>query len=411
MNQLIVALVTIFLCTSAAAQSGSEALQRARAFENAKQYDQAMVVYQEYLTARPDDDAARGALARLLSWAGRYDEAAALYQDILIRRPADLDVRVSLARVKSWQKKFTEAQALYEKALEEDPRNLEAKRGLADTFYWGGNYASAMRLYEDIYATTQDLDVAKQMESVRTEMAIARRTLPYREYFKFGYAHYTYSNNTPDERGWLLEAAKPLGDQTVVARIEILNRFKKHDAPLSAELYSPLWNGAWGYIGFGATASPHFSTKLQLGGEVSQGLGILQPNLSFLEPSFGFRWMSFSKTKVEILIPGLTLYLPWDVWLTEKAYYVPDNNTTTISSQITWQMNDRLRYFVSAAFGRSAEQVGILQDITRVSSRTFRSGLIFPLASQLSAEASGYYEDRKTLYIRRGGNFNLIFYW
>src|SRR5262245_43465185 len=60
-----------------------EVLAQARAFETAKQYDRAIASYRTYLALRPDDDEARGALARVLSWQGHYDEAVALYEDIL----------------------------------------------------------------------------------------------------------------------------------------------------------------------------------------------------------------------------------------------------------------------------------------------------------------------------------------
>ncbi|MBI2361158.1 MAG: YaiO family outer membrane beta-barrel protein [Deltaproteobacteria bacterium] len=403
---LLAALVT------AHAQTVADILARARALEAAKQYEQATVAYREYLAARPEDDEVRAALARLLSWQGHYGEAAALYRDILTRKPLDLDLRVALARVLSWQKRFAEARALYEGVLEQDAKNLEAKRGLADTLYGSGDYAGALRVYEEILATGKDPEVAKRMEAVRAELARASSpSLPYRDYFKYGYGHYTYSNGISDERAWLLEAAKSFGSRTVIARIEPLTRFGRHDTLLSAEVDSPLWSRAWGYLAGGATVHPDFSPKVYLGGELFQNLAVLHPALSFLEPSFGFRWLSFRDTKVEVLIPGLVIHLPRDVWLTERLYYVPDTGTVAISSELTWRVHDRLRLFGGATFGHTAERLGARQDFISVTSRAFRAGLTFPIAQRISAETAGYYEDRKTLYIRRGGNFSLIFHW
>ena len=51
------------------------------------------------------------------------------------------------------------------------------------------------------------------------------------------------------------------------------------------------------------------------------------------------------------------------------------------------------------------------QDFARVPSRIFEGGVTFPLTGRLSAEASGYYEDRGALYVRRGGQINLIVHW
>lgn len=265
------------------------------------------------------------------------------------------------------------ALTLYAENSEENGKNLEAKRGSAD--------------------------------SPKTP------SLPYRDYFKYGYAHYTYSNGNPDERAWLLEAAKSLGPRTVIVRIEPLRRFRRHDTLLSAEFYSPLWSRGSGYLAAGGTANPHFSPRAHLGAEVFQNLAVLHPMLSFLEPSFGFRWLSFRDTKVEQLLPGLIIYLPYDVWLTEKVYYVPDTKTTSVSSELNWRIDDRLRLFGGATFGRTAERLGAPQDFTSLTTRTFRGGLTFPVVEWISAEVAGYYEDRKTLYIRRGGNFSLIFHW
>ena len=51
------------------------------------------------------------------------------------------------------------------------------------------------------------------------------------------------------------------------------------------------------------------------------------------------------------------------------------------------------------------------QDVARVPSRMFEGGATFPLTDRLSMEASGYYEDRGALYVRRGGLINLIVHW
>jgi hypothetical protein len=46
-----------------------------------------------------------------------------------------------------------------------------------------------------------------------------------------------------------------------------------------------------------------------------------------------------------------------------------------------------------------------------VQTRTIQGGLIFPISERFSGEALGFYEDRATLYVRRGGTFNLIWHW
>lgn len=401
-------LFLILLVGAAPPRSPTDLLREAKQLEADKRYDDAIGVYRAYLAIRPDNDEARAALARVLSWREQYDEAIQIYRDILTRYPADLEIQTALARVLAWQKSFSEARALFERVLRENPNNVEAMRGLADTLEWSGEPKEALSLYETLYERTRDPEIAVKIQAVRAKLV---PSLPYRDYLKFGYSHFTYSRRLPNEREWLLEVAKPLGEQTLIGRVEVFNRFGKLDVPLSAELYSPLWSKAWGYLGAGGGIQADFSPKIHISGELYQGLGLLHPQLSFLEPSIGFRWMSFPGTKVELVIPGLTVYLPNDIWLAERVYYVPDANTVTVSSQLNWQIHSRLRVFFAMAFGKTAEQFDSLEDFQKASSRSFRAGGIFPLTSKLSAETWAYYEERKEFYSRRGGSFQLIYHW
>ena len=399
---------------------------RARAFEAAQQYEEAIAVYRAYLAKRSDDEEARAALARLLSSRGRYDEAVILYQDILTRHPVDLDVRLALGRVRSWQKRWDDARALYQDILNESPNNKEAERGLADVSYWSGDYAQALARYQRLYADTKDPEIEKRISNVKAELAqavtvvsprapvgppIRALKLPYRDYLKVGYSHFTYSSQIADERDWLLEAAKPFGDQTVIVRVEALNRFGLHDTPVSGEVYSPLWSKAWGYVGASGAVNPQFSPNWTVGTEVFQGLGVIHSGLSIFEASMGYRHLSFASVDIDLLIPGLTIYLPYNLWLTEKVYYIPETGAITLSSQLTWRATDRLQMFVAGSFGTSGERILSVQDFTRVTTRILQGGINFPVASRWSAEASLYYEDRETLFIRRGGGVNLIYHW
>lgn len=406
--------------------SPQEILAQARAFAAEKQYDQAIVGYRAYLAARPEDDEARAGLARLLSWQGAYEEAIALYEDILTRYPIDVEVRVALARVHSWQQHFAEARRLYENVLHEEAQNLEARRGLADTLYWSGEYAAALSHYEAVFAATADPEIAPRLEAVRAALAqptlvaslrapIGPRgsvpTLPYRDYFKSGYSRVTSTPHRPDEQVGLLEGAKPLGTRTLVGRLEVLDRFGFNDVVLSGELYSPVWNNAWGFLSAAAGIDPDFTPQWALGGEVFQGLGILHQALSFLELSLGYRHLSFRTTEVDLLIPGLTVYFPGNIWLTEKVYCVLDPNSVTVSSQLTWRATERLQFFIAGTYGNTAERVAALQDIARVTTHSVQAGVTLPITSWLAAEASASYEDRHGRTIRRSGTVNLIFHW
>lgn len=406
--------------------SSQEVLARARACGTAESYDEALSVYQDYLALHPEDDAARAAAARILSWQGKYDEAVTLYLDILDRHPVDLEVRTALARVKSWQRKFTEAQVLYTRILVEQPHNIEAKRGLADTLYWSGNFSRALSLYEDVFAFASDAEVADRIQAVRAELAAAQssslRHAPLHElsddsspsprnFVKLGYRHFTYTKHLPDEKNWFLEVSRPWQARTFTVRFESLERFGLHDSSLSGELYSPLWQGAWGYGLSSVGIGTHIVPRWTVGGELFQSLSVFHPLLAFLDVSFGYRRLSFRDATINILSPGITWYVSHNLWLTEKMYYVPDTESKSLSSTLTWRPNNRFQAFAAGTFGNAGERVGALQDLVRTDTLILQGGVTFPVSKNFSIEVSGYYEDRDAQYVRRGVSFALISYW
>lgn len=396
-------------------------LEEGHRLEADSRFAEATALYREGLRQQPDNDDLRGALARVLSWGSEQAEATELYRQILTRRPNDRETRVALARVLSWRKLFAEARREYAEVLRTDSSDLQARRGLAEVAHWEGRRAEAIERYEALVAETHDPEMARQLDRVRSELLVSPRAavgqgltglrLPYRDYAKLGYGHYTYTHNQPDERDVLVEMAKPLGNQTLVMRVEPIHRFGFHDTPVSAELYSPLWSRAWGYVAAQGTVNPHFAPNYSLVGEVAQGLGGLHSRLAPLEVSFGYRRLNYKHDDIDLLMPGLTMFLPFNVWLTEKVYYVPHTGAITLSSQLTWRPTDRVQLFASGSFGTSGERIVATQDFTRVGSRTLQGGAIVPVNSRFSAEASGYYEDRGVLYVRRGGNLSLIYHW
>jgi YaiO family outer membrane protein len=82
-------------------------------------------------------------------------------------------------------------------------------------------------------------------------------------------------------------------------------------------MYSPLWKKAWGYVGASGAINADFLPHWTLGGELFQGLGVLHRSLSLIEASLGYRHMDFKSGDVDLMIPGLTVYLPYDLWLTD----------------------------------------------------------------------------------------------
>ncbi len=399
----------------------AETVARAQAWERNAEYGPAIAAYRQILAEHPEDDEVNGALARLLARDGQLEQASSLYRDILTRHPTDVDVQLGLARVRSWQKQFPTAIRLYEAVLQQDGEHRDALRGLADTLFWSGATQDALVHYSRLAQLTGDPESAARVKAITASMEASPQAplglrdsilrLPYRDYVKLGYGRFSYSRDIPDERNILFEAAKSLGAYTVIARVEPITRFGFHDTPLSGELYSPLWRRAWGYLAAQGTINPHFSPNYSVAGEITQGLGIAHPILSPLEISLGYRHLSYKTGDSELLIPGLTIFLPFNVWLTEKLYYVPETGALTLASRLTWRPTNRLQLFASGSFGTSGERIVATQDLTRVSSHAIQGGITLPISDRLSLEATGYYEDRGILSLRQGGSFSIIYHW
>jgi YaiO family outer membrane protein len=402
-------------------QDRAERLAETQTWEQQGAYEQAILAYRQILTDAPADDETRGNLARVLARDGQYDQAASLYRDILTRHRSDLDAQIGLARVLSWHKQYAPAIQQYQEVLRQDSTNREALQGLADTLFWSGAAQDAATHYARLYQLTGDETAAARMREITAGLEASPQAplglrdatirLPFRDYVKVGYGQFSYSRGIRDERDVLLEVSKSIGAQTLIARVEPINRFGFHDTVLSTEGYSPLWRRAWGYLAAQGTVNPDFSPKYSFAGEVTQGLGLLHSLLTRVEASFGYRYLSYKTDDIHLLSPGLTIFLPFNLWLTEKLYYVPETGAMTLSSRLTWRPTNRLQLFASGSFGTSGERIVAAQDITRVSSRTIQGGIVLPVTDRISLEVTGYDEDRGALYTRRGASFNIIYHW
>ncbi|CUQ65033.1 YaiO family outer membrane beta-barrel protein [Candidatus Nitrospira inopinata] len=409
-------------------------MEQARQLETAQRYQEAETLYRTILKRQPTNDDIRAALARVLSWQGLYAEAIDLYRSLVQRYPNDVDLKTALARVLSWQKSITEAKALYEQVLRENPHHVEALEGLANLLYWDDRLDEALPYYEQAYAITSSPILAERISLIKSrptglvssapsfasmetspQAPLGSRDssirLPFRDYFKVGYGQFGYTRGIQTEHAVLVEAAKSIGEQTLVGRVESLHRFGFHDVPISAELYSPLWARAWGYVAAQGTVDARFTPTYSVAGELYQGLGIIHSLLSIFEASVGYRRLSYRTDDINLFMPSLTVYLPFDTWLTEQLYWVPETGAMTLASRLTWRPTPRVQLFVSGSFGTSGERIVATQDITRIGSHTIQGGFIIPVIERLSLEATGYYEDRGRLYARQGGNFAIIYHW
>jgi len=113
------------------------------------------------VVARPDDNAARFALADLCYDAGRPELAAPVYEAALERQPDNPGARTDLGTCYKRMGKLDLAQAEYERVIEKHPSHIQAVYNLAVVSDMAGNYTRAADLWERVGAMAPGTPTAR----------------------------------------------------------------------------------------------------------------------------------------------------------------------------------------------------------------------------------------------------------
>ncbi len=105
-----------------------------------KNFAQAIAVYRQVLALQPEDRGAKIQLARLLSWNHQYVESIRAYQSVLAKAPADPEAMEGLAAVEEWSGNCVEAEAIYSQLASAHPEN-------AGYIYQAARLEAAIRQY------------------------------------------------------------------------------------------------------------------------------------------------------------------------------------------------------------------------------------------------------------------------
>lgn len=452
---MMLALVPVGSVTAAPTTSrmtDAHILQQATAHVSQQEYASAILLYRMYLGRHPQNDEIRGALAQTMAWNKQYPEALRLYDELLKRHPKDHDLRTAYGRILAWTGQHNDAEAAFYQVLRSDPKRLDTREALGDLYRWSGREAEAAVIYlslleqapnPGIETKLEALDLPKVQpptlayEPVRSTLIpdppplvstvthaqaipVSPRlpadrgpgfALPYRRFLSVGYGYSSYSKHLPNDNTITLEGGMPIGDMTLVGRYEHIHRFGFNDHQISAELYRPLWTGSWTVIHGTVGPDAHVIPQWSAGGTVYQSLASLSSSLAFLEPFVGYQSMHFRTTTVHMTTPGLNLYLPFNMWITESLYLVPTTGASTLLSQLTWRPAPRVQAFVSGSFGTQGERLTAEQDIRRIPTTTFKAGLEVPVADHWSIGLVGTKEARTHLYDRYEGRAYLTYVW
>lgn len=395
-----------------------------------------LILLQKY----PNNIELKSILARLYRWQNKYDESIKLYKEVIQQNPNDQEIVAEY-------NKFAIAKELID--LKESKNSLPAyqyEQKLTDFYnsgkdiYNGGyllgmyyiekrNYKKASEVFEElhkIYSTDRDINIL-YIESLIESKNYAKAKLVYdnieeeeislinkdrgdisyrleKNYFSIRGGLFQYSKGLPNEREFTLEMSQQLGDFTLVPKVSNINRFNLSDNQLGLDFYANLGDRRWGVVSASISPDAEFLPVWTAGAEVYQGLG----NSEF---SLGYTRMNFADTGVNIVKPGVRIYLPYNIAIEEKLNIVPETQSMLLLSTLNFEPNHKFRGFYTLGVGQLAERITSSQDIQKLNTYTHTIGLQYRFMPQLSLNSEFMYNYREGLYDVKGASIYTRYWW
>ncbi|NUO01942.1 MAG: tetratricopeptide repeat protein [Saprospiraceae bacterium] len=129
-------------------QSGP--IETARPLIAAKQYNEAIAVYENWLAIYPNDANIWRELGIVQSWNGQSLKGIDAFKKSLGIDPGNLDAKRSLGYAYAWRGDYGHAKEMFESVLEASTNDEEAQKGLAYLALWSGNYARAANQFSEL---------------------------------------------------------------------------------------------------------------------------------------------------------------------------------------------------------------------------------------------------------------------
>lgn len=111
--------------------------------------------------------------------------------------------------------------------------------------------------------------------------------------------------------------------------------------------------------------------------------------------------MRFKNSKVFLLIPSITLYLPKDFMNTTSLYFNLERSTYTLYNRIFKRAPDK-EVFLAFSVGTSSERLQAQEDFIRYSTYSLSAGVEKKVKKNFSLGGSLKTEYREGLYRRNG---------
>jgi len=359
-------------------------LARVRDQVAASHLAEAAKIVDDRLATAPNDLEAEGWRARLLAWNGKWQQAEAQYRSVLRDAPKDVDMLLGLADVLLWQGKLDEASAVLEQAQELQPANTEAairrarvaqarqeKKSAASIQQHSADQPSEKRVSGDEPRYSLNLDSESDFFSFSSPIQAQSATLgvSWNSRWKSSFTGMSY---------------RRLGIAATELSTGIAWRASKHDAIL---------------FSFGEGTHQSVAPVRQMSLDYDRGLHLHAGAIKGLELTAHSASVWFDGSQVTVLGGSLIAYLPRDWMWSFTAnqartdfYGTGSSWSPAASSKFSFPVWSRLR--MDAGFGVGSENYSNIDQIGRLSARTYLGGAHYRINHLQDFSVFGAYQQR-----------------
>jgi len=320
--------------------------------------------------------------------------------------PLKYDAGIELVKEQIKAKDYKAAEETLLGLLQRYPENSEILAMLGRVLFWQDRHDESIDAFNRSLAAREDASVKEELRRVKRAREEEAARLEYaerRDSVRSIFEYYHYSSGADPERSATIEVSKKLKGLTLVVGSSHISRFGKEDNQLEGTVYSKLGRGRWGYIRAAVSPDAEFLPDTAFSAEVYQGY-------KKVDFSLGYSRLNFDDP-ADIVMPGITYYLPKNFFISEKLYYVPDKGTASLLSTVHYRPDRRFKSSLSLGFGKGSERVGAAEDIEKFDTFSARIRAEYRFRPAWSMGGSVSYESRGDFYDRTGATVSLTYWW
>ena len=342
----------------------------------------AATIVKARLDAYPDDLDAQAWRARILSWTGHLPEAEALYQQVLRRAPNDVDVLLGLADVLFWEGKIRESSGVLDHAEQVQPssREIEERRTRVQAAMRDHNSGVAGNDNGTARPEPHSTDLYRYSVIIGSQADL------------FNYSDAAQTQNIGFSIAWNSRWNSTFSGSSY-------RRVGQAAEQLSTGVsYRPDANQTFS-VSFGGTSHQQIAPIRQITADYDRGTHWRIGLLRGVEFTAHCSALWFDSSRVSILGGSAVAYLPKDWWLTfvgnaarTKFAGLSPTWSPSLSTKVSAPVFPRLR--AEAGFGVGAENYSSVDQIGRISARTYAGGVHYSLTRAQSFSTWMAYQQR-----------------